>query len=147
VSSAVVSRVFNGDPTLHLREETRAAVLRAIKTLRYTPHSAAQGLRKARTRTIGLVLDQVTSPMLTDLVAGAQRAALRADHVLIMIDAEEVEEGRALVRHMIAANRIDGLLLHPLVAAVRSAVVTPRQAPLLRCLGKMENLTQVFQVS
>lgn len=112
MSPAVVSRVFNQDPTLYLRDETRAAVVQAIKALGYTPHSAAQGLRKARTRTIGLVLDQVTNPMLTDVVTGAQRAALRAGYVVIIIDAEEVEEGRSLVRSMIASNRIDGLLLH-----------------------------------
>ena len=108
----MVSRVFHKDPTLYLRDETRAAVVQAIKALGYRPHAAAQGLRKARTRTIGLVLDQATNPMLTDVVAGAQRAALRADYVVIIIDAEGVEEGRSLVRSMIASNRIDGLLLH-----------------------------------
>lgn len=111
VSPAVVSRVFNGDPKLRLKEETRTAVLRAIEELGYTPHSAAQGLRSARTRTIGLVLDQVTSPMLTEVVAEAQRAALRADYIIVIVDAEEVGEGLARVRSMIAANRIDGLLL------------------------------------
>ncbi len=112
MSPAVVSRVFNQDPTLSLRDETRAAVVQAIKALGYRPNSAARGLRNARTRTIALVLDQATNPMLTDVVTGAQRAALRADYVVIIIDAEEVEEGRSLVRNMIAANRIDGLLVH-----------------------------------
>lgn len=112
MSPAVVSRVFNEDPTLNLRDETRAAVVQAIKALGYTPHSAAQGLRKARTRTIGLVLDQATNPMLTDVVTGAQRAALRAGYVVILIDAKEIEEGRSLVQNMIASSRIDGLLLH-----------------------------------
>ncbi len=111
MSPAVVSRVFHGDATLRLKPETRAAVVRAIEVLGYTPDTAAQGLRNARTRTIGLVLDQVTSPMLTELVAEAQRAALAAGYVIILVDAAEVEEGLARVRAMIAANRIDGLLL------------------------------------
>jgi LacI family transcriptional regulator len=111
VSPAVVSRVYNRDASLRLRKETRATVLKAIEELGYTPHFAAQGLRNTRTRTIALVVDQATSPMFTELVAEAQRTALDAGYVVIIVDGGEVAEGAARIESMIAANRIDGLIL------------------------------------
>src|SRR5690625_7961244 len=45
VSTGLVSRVVNEDPTLRVRAETRQRVLDAVKMLNYTPDMSARALR------------------------------------------------------------------------------------------------------
>jgi LacI family transcriptional regulator len=111
VSQSLVSRLLNNDANLIVREDTRQAVLNAVRELDYVPDSTATALRKSRTNAIGLVLKHVTSPMFTEIVHGAQQAAAELGCVLLLIDADEVENGSPLFRAMIRARRVDGLLL------------------------------------
>jgi LacI family transcriptional regulator len=111
VSQSLVSRLLNNDANLTVREDTRQAVLDAVRELDYVPDSTATALRKSRTNAIGLVLQHVTSPVFTEIVHGAQRAAADLGCVLLLIDADEVENGSPLFRALIRARRVDGLLL------------------------------------
>ncbi len=85
--------------------------MQAVDELGYVPHASARALRKARAGALGLVLTDVTSPMFTDMVAGAQRAAMAAGYVLVLIDADEVEGESSLFTELISSSRLDGLLL------------------------------------
>lgn len=111
VSPALVSRLLNNDSTLSVREDTRQAVLNAVRELDYVANSSATALRRSRTDTIGLVLKHVTSPVFDDIVHGAQSAAAEAGCVLLLIDADDVESQSPQVESMIKAHRVDGLLL------------------------------------
>jgi len=111
VSQSLVSRLLNNDTNLTIRADTRQAVLDAVRELDYVPDSTATALRKSRTNAIGLVLEHVTSPMFTEMVHGAQRAAADLGCVLLLIDADDVQNGSQLFREMIRARRVDGLLL------------------------------------
>lgn len=111
VSQSLVSRILNNDASLIIRQDTRQAVLDAVRELDYVPNSVATALRKSRTNSIGLVLKHVTSPMFTEIVGGAQRAAAEDGCVLLLIDADDVESGSSRFGQMIKAQRVDGLLL------------------------------------
>ena len=71
VSVSVVSRVLNGDPTVRTREETRQRVLRVAKDLNYTANYAGRALRLARSKALALITPAVSSPLFSDLLAGA----------------------------------------------------------------------------
>lgn len=111
VSPGLVSRLLNNDASLTVRDDTRQAVLDAVRELDYVANSTATALRKSRTDTIGLVLKHITSPVFDDIVHGAQSAAAEAGCVLLLIDADEVESQSPLVEAMVKAHRVDGLLL------------------------------------
>src|SRR5262249_13915705 len=83
----------------------------AVADLGYAPHAAGRALREARSRTLGLVLSEVTGPMFGDVVSAAQRAALEAGFVLVTIDAAEVEGATERFRELVSSGRLDGLLL------------------------------------
>ncbi|SDS57428.1 LacI family DNA-binding transcriptional regulator [Microlunatus soli] len=111
VSPGLASRVLNNDASVRLRPETKQAVITAAAELDYVPNSAARSLRYARTSTLGMVIESVTSPMYDGIVHGAQEAAATHGFFILMIDAHEVERRPALFAELIAARRIDGLLL------------------------------------
>ena len=60
VSRATVSRVLNEYP--HVRPTVRRAVLRAVRALAYHPDHVARSLSRRETKTIGLVVADITNP-------------------------------------------------------------------------------------
>jgi len=69
VSPMTVSRVVNGEP--NVRETTRAAVLAAVKDLRYAPNPAARSLAGAQSARIGLLYSNPSAAYLSEFLLGA----------------------------------------------------------------------------
>lgn len=57
VSISTVSNIINGKPKVS--EETKQRVLDAIKQTGYQPNYFAQGMRKQKTRTIGIIVEEL----------------------------------------------------------------------------------------
>jgi DNA-binding LacI/PurR family transcriptional regulator len=123
VSKSIASRVLNGDPALIVRPETRARVIEAARELNYRPHAAAQGLKRAKTGALGLLVPPLTNPVYVRIIRGAFKQALELDFVVLLV--EDVEPGQAevSVSRLIQAGRIDGLMIasaqpdHPLLSS------------------------------
>lgn len=111
VSKGLVSRLLNNDASLTVREETRAAVMRAVHELDYVPNSTASALRRSRTDTIGLGLEHITNPLFRDIVHGAQASASEHGSALLLLETDELSLSPEPFDHLIKASRIDGLLL------------------------------------
>jgi LacI family transcriptional regulator len=111
VSAGLVSRIINGDPTVRVRPETRAAVLSAIEMLNYTPHPSARALRSARTGLLGFALHHVNDPVYVDMVDQAQAEAAKNNFSLILLNTEELVERGDAFRDLVLGRRVDGLLI------------------------------------
>jgi DNA-binding LacI/PurR family transcriptional regulator len=81
VSKSLVSLVLRGSG--HVRSEKREAVLRAVRELGYRPNAAARSLSEQRTRTIGVLLNDLRNPWFVDLLDGLN--PLLHDHGLHML--------------------------------------------------------------
>ncbi|MDN0200091.1 LacI family DNA-binding transcriptional regulator [Streptomyces sp. S.PNR 29] len=68
VSKSLVSLVLRGSE--QVRPEKREAVLRAVRELGYRPNAAARSLSEQRTRTIGVLLNDLRNPWFVDLLDG-----------------------------------------------------------------------------
>lgn len=111
MSPGVVSRVFNADAKLRIREETRARVLAAAEELSYTPNHAARALRRAKVGVLGLAVHDVSNPIYSEIVAGVQSAATDAGYTLMLADADALADDDASFRSLVGSRVIDGLLL------------------------------------
>lgn len=114
VSIGTVSRVINGSPNVAPELEER--VQKAIDALQYRPNAVARSLRKRRSRTLGLVIPDITNPYFAELAGSIESAALAAGYRLILgnsMDSAETEKTHisALLDH-----QVDGLILAPAVA-------------------------------
>lgn len=73
VSPATVSKVLNNSS--EIPELTRERVLEAVRTLEFRPNSIARSLRVQRTRTLGLITDDIEAVFTTSLMPGVEEAA------------------------------------------------------------------------
>ncbi len=66
VSTAAVSRVLNGSPSV--REKTSQHVRRVIAELNYVPNTHARSLRVGRARMFGLIVSDINNPFFPELI-------------------------------------------------------------------------------
>lgn len=71
VSAATVSNILNGRS--NVGEATRQRVLTVIKERGYRPNSIAQGLRRQRTMTIGIIAEDLTQFSVPPVLDGAMK--------------------------------------------------------------------------
>jgi len=105
VSKSLVSLVLQNSP--RVSEERRAAVRAAMDELGYRPDPAARSLAERRTRTIGVVLDDLTNPWYVDLLAGL-RPVLH-EHGLRPLLADGATEPDAVAA--LSDLRVDGIVV------------------------------------
>lgn len=122
VSRATASRALSGDGRISFR--TRTAVIRAADELRYVPNGLARSLRVRRTRTLGLLLVDLSDPVHGQVAAGFEQAAGERGYRVIFVAGlnDPVEERRAL--KIFAEHGTDGVTLV-------SSVLDPSEAQTL----------------
>ena len=108
VAPSTVSRAFTRPGRVNHR--TREHVLAVAESLGYQPNPAAQALESGRTRTVGLLVPDITNPYFAGIIKGAERAAAAAGLTLMLGDTQEnpAQEG-AMVRRLERA--VDGFVL------------------------------------
>ena len=109
VSTTTVSRFLGG-------QQVRAADLirAAVADLDYRPSPAARSLRSGRTRSIAVVVPDVTNPFFAAVVKGAEAVARRDDYHLFLSNTDEdVDREAAVLADLV--GRVDGAILAPTV--------------------------------
>lgn len=111
VSVGTVSRVLNGHPSV--RGPMRDAVLRAVKELRYEPNAAARMLRASRSKTIGILVDDVVHTMNGLAVHGAERAAEARGYAVFVAETHTDPNIEQRLLQTLLARKVEGLLAMP----------------------------------
>jgi DNA-binding LacI/PurR family transcriptional regulator len=86
VSQSTVSLVMSGKASGRVSQATQAAVRRAAADLGYRPNATARALRLGATRSVCLVVPDVTHPYFGLVMRGAQAAAWEAGHAVVLVD-------------------------------------------------------------
>lgn len=87
VSPTTVSLVLSGKAA-RISDATKDRVLAAVDSLGYRPNRAAQGLRRGRSSTIGLITDQIAAqPFSGPIISGAHDVVWEREQMLIMVNA------------------------------------------------------------
>ena len=111
VASMTVSRVINDSG--YVSDATRAKVEAAIIELDYVPNMLGPSLRFNQTKTLALVITDITNPFWTTVARGVEDAANEDAYSVILCNTDESLEKQEQYVDMLLKRRIDGLLFVP----------------------------------
>ena len=109
VSVGTVSNVLAGSASVRL--ELRRRVEEVIRELDYHPNQIARSLKTRQTRTLGMVISDITNPFYPQIVRGAEDAAMLHGYLLFILNTDENAERERRALSLLRAQRVDGLLL------------------------------------
>src|SRR5258708_8807168 len=109
VAPATVSYVLNNSAPIG--EETRIRVLNAVQQLGYRPNMNAASLRQNATRTIGLILPNISNPFYSELAHGVENVA--QEHNYVVTYGNSNYQATLVERYLNAfvGRRVDGVIL------------------------------------
>ena len=109
VSPSTVSRILNG--TAKVSDDKRQAVLAAIEQVNFAPNQMAQGLKKGRSMTIGIVVQDISSPFFDETLRGIDDGLKGTGYASVIVSGHwNAEEETDRVR-LLLARKVDGIIL------------------------------------
>ena len=114
VSIATVSRTLS-NPDI-VAEGTREAVLKAVVATGYSPNSMAISLRQMKSRSVVVMVSDISNPFYSDVFKGAEEEARKHGYSVLIGDLSNDPEFGASYVDMVRGRRADGIVMmsaHP----------------------------------
>jgi LacI family transcriptional regulator len=108
VSLATVSRVLNNNP--NVRPSTREKVLTAIKELGYQPNLLASALMTKQTRTIGLLVPDISNPYFAELCRSVEDACAARGFSTVICNTDERLDREERQITLLRQKGVDGMI-------------------------------------
>ena len=94
-------------------DATKKKVTEAARWLNYTPNVIARSLRTQLTKTIGVLISDITTLFWTTLVRGIQDKAGKAGYSVILCNSDDESENEQLYLSTLFERNVDGLIVSP----------------------------------
>ncbi|HJC99706.1 MAG TPA: LacI family transcriptional regulator [Candidatus Dwaynia gallinarum] len=108
VSIATVSRVLNGIEVVN--EETQKRVRDAVEKLGYRPNIIARSLKTQRTRTIGILIPDISNSLYPEIVRGIEDVANIYNYNIILCNSDLNLDKEKEYVYILKEKMVDGLL-------------------------------------
>ncbi|GAK13958.1 predicted transcriptional regulator of the myo-inositol catabolic operon [Geomicrobium sp. JCM 19039] len=109
VSVATVSRVMR--ETDKVSKEKRERVLEAIDRLNYQPNMIARFLRTSKTRTVLVVVPDITNPFFSNVLTGIQNYANQTGYHVLLFNAVNIRNQNHELMEMLGQKQVDGIIM------------------------------------
>jgi LacI family kdg operon repressor len=113
VSKASVSRFIGEDRQL-LSEAIARRIEHAIETLGYRPNQMARGLKRGRTRLIGMLVADIRNPYSIAVMHGVETACRKHGYSLVVCNTDRDDEQERLHLAALRSYNIEGLIVNTL---------------------------------
>jgi LacI family transcriptional regulator len=127
VSRTTVSRVLNNFP--YINHSTKQNVLAAVKTLGYEPDQIARSLIKQKTRTIGLIIDDVSNSFFAETAKIIIKTARQYNYDVIINDAKKENLDKVLKK--LQEKRVCGVLIGSIVRNHSNIIMEEFEFPIV----------------
>jgi DNA-binding LacI/PurR family transcriptional regulator len=108
-SISTVSRVLSNS-NYPVAEQIREKVVRAAETMGYEPNIAARSLRTDRTKTIGIIVDDLLSPFTPPIVRGIQDYLNENDFLSLIVNSDwDPDQEQAAIKTLLS-RPVDGII-------------------------------------
>ena len=129
VSISTVSAVINGTPKVSPVRTQR--VYEAMQSLDYQPDQIARSLKVGRSRTIGVVVPDITNAFYPEVIRGIEEAAHRSGYGVLLCDSNEDPAREKEHLSTLFSRRVDGVILACSDTSAAYDVLVARRFPLV----------------
>ena len=112
VSKGTVSRVIN-DKIEGVGEEVRERVKHIIDEVGYKPNQLARSIVTSKSKTIGLIIPDITNPFFPKLVRGIEDFAFSKGYTVFLCNSDEDTKKEEYYLCNFIEKRVDGIILAP----------------------------------
>lgn len=123
-----VSRYLNGEQHL-LSPDLKARIEQAIAALDYRPSQMARGLKRGRTRLIGLIIADITNPYSVDVMCGIEAACREHGFTLLMCNTNNEVDLEQHYLQLLSSYQVEGIVVN--AVGMREEVLNRLQQSLL----------------
>ena len=109
VSVATISRVLNSNG--YVNEETKKRVLRSIDELKYKPNAVARSLFKKQSKTIGLIVPDITNPFFPELARAVEDVTNSEGYTVMLCNSDENSEKELEYLDIFSQKYVDGAII------------------------------------
>lgn len=114
VSTALVSYVLNGKAKeARVGDEMARKIQKVAKKLKYQPNLIARGLKSGRTRTLGLIVADISNPFFSMLARFIENEAGRHGYTVIIGSSDEKQDKSQKLIDTFLNRQVDGLIIAP----------------------------------
>jgi len=106
-----VSRYLNGEFGV-LSADLKQRIEAAIKTLNYRPSQMARGLKRGRTRLIGLIIADITNPYSVDVLGGIEAACRTHGFTLLMCNTNNEIGLEQYYLNLLSSYQVEGIVVN-----------------------------------
>ncbi|MEG0914091.1 MAG: LacI family DNA-binding transcriptional regulator, partial [Oscillospiraceae bacterium] len=112
VSKATVSRVLNNSAN-GVSEQTRAHVQEIINKMNYSLDKYKSNNKSMRSRSIALVIPDITNPFFADIAKAVENKAKEEDYIVILSNTDFSETNELKCISNLVSKKVDGIILIP----------------------------------
>jgi LacI family transcriptional regulator len=109
VSISTVSRVINNKQ--YVKDDVRNRVLTAAKELNYTQNQLARGLKNKESKTIGLIIPDISDEFFTEVIKGIDKTLSDYGYSAILCITDEIPDRENMYLNILMKNQVDGIIL------------------------------------
>lgn len=109
VDASTVSRTLNNNSYVH--EDTRRRVMEAVEQLSYKPNLLAQGLRKGKRQSIGVIIPSISLSIFSDIVQVIEREATKLGYRIIICISDDDPEIEKEYIERLRNGLVDGIII------------------------------------
>jgi len=112
VSKTLVSLVLNGKGDASaINKMTQKKVQQKAHELNYQPNQVARGLRMGSTKTIGLLVADISNPFFARITRTIEHYAEEEGYILIVCSSDEDKEREKRLIRMLLDRQVDGIIM------------------------------------
>jgi len=145
VSFSTVAKALHNDPVIN--EKTREKVQKIAKELNYRPNVLAKGLRNSKTKTIGIILNDLQSPFYSEIYKAIGNVINKRGYTMLLSDSSYDEELEMKNVSTMISQGAEGIIISPVTrdsASIRALIDDPIKAVFIDNRPSNPNINCVY---
>jgi LacI family transcriptional regulator len=145
VSFSTVAKALHNDPVIN--EKTREKIHKIAKELNYRPNVLAKGLRSRKTKTIGIILNDLQSPFYSEIYKAIGDILNKRGYTMLLSDSSYDEELEMKNISTMISQGAEGIIISPVArdsVSIRALIEDPIKAVFIDNRPSNPNISCVY---